>query len=293
MVPGLFAVATASYGEIPQIWKDVFHVRGSKKAVERSTWGSGLGYMVEKPEGVPFSYDERIQGPEVVWAHKTYGLAVRITEEAIEDELYGFMKRVMKDLGNSAAATKSLLRNRLLMMGDQVSVDPELQAADGLPIFAPNHIRLGGGTWSNIHPVASDPTEATVSAAIYNYENLPDERGKMAVRTIRGVMCGPSLEMQLSKILESAQEAETGNNAINAIKKRRSLKLSVNPGITDNRWFVYGDKDPDVGLIAFDRKPATTARHGDYETGDAIFQIRCRMSQRAGRPASIYMIPGL
>ncbi len=291
--PGLFGVATAAYGTIPQTWKEVYTVKGSKKAYERATYVSGYSYMVHKPEGTPYAYDERIQGPEITTTHRTFGLAARITEELIEDELYGVMKRIMADLGISAAATKALLRNRLFMLGDQVTTDPELQAGDLKPIFAPDHDRLGGGTWSNIHPVAADPTEATVSASIFNYENMPDERGKMAVRTVKGIMCGPLLEMQMAKILESAQEAETANNAINALKTRRNIRLVVNPGITDSRWFVFGEKDPLVGFIAFDRVPATTARHGDYETGDAIYQIRMRLSQRAGRPAHVYMVPGI
>lgn len=295
LVPTLFAMVADKYGEIEQGWQPAFTTRSSKYAWEESSYYSGFGYMVRKPEGTPKSYDERIAGPVKRWVHETFALGVRITEEAIEDVQFGIMKSAAADLGRSAAATQALLRNRILMEGDTLPPlpDPELLAGDGLPIFSPNHVRLGGGTWSNLHPVAADPTEATVSAAVRNFELTPDHRGILVTRSAKAIMCGPETEMEFVRILESEYQPGTANNDVNALKSTRRLKLHINRGITDRRWFVLGDKDPDIGLIAFNRVKPTVGRHDDFETGDAMFSIRARWSQGANNPMQIYLVQGL
>ena len=58
-------------------------------------------------------YDARMQGPVKRWVHDTFSLGVRITQEAIEDDLYGVMKTAFRDLGVSARATRHLLAIRL------------------------------------------------------------------------------------------------------------------------------------------------------------------------------------
>lgn len=290
MVPGLFAVATEGYRKVIQGWRPAYSVRASKRAYEESTYVSGFGLMVQKPEGTPVAYDDRIQGPVKRWVHETYALAVRITEECIEDEMYGVMKKAMRDLGKTAAATKAVLRSRLLMTGETPAFHT---AGDGLPIFSANHVRLGGGTWSNLHPVAADPTEATLTAAIHNFEQITDHRGKRYQNRAVGIMCGPKWEFRFEKLLGSRQEPDTANNAINAVRSRRSLTLHIDPEITDGRWFILGEKDPDIGIIGFDRVRPQTNRHGDFDTGDSMFSIRMRLSQEANDPRQIYMVEGL
>jgi hypothetical protein len=69
------------------------------------------------------------------------------------------------------------------------------------------------------------------------------------------------------------------------------LTLEIEPEITDDRWFVQGEKDPDIGLIWFDRKKPTTTQHGDPDTGDTIFSITTRFSNECNDPRQIYMVP--
>jgi hypothetical protein len=97
----------------------------------------------------------------------------------------------------------------------------------------------------------------------------------------------------MAKILESVQVAENANNANNTLKSRRSLRLVIEPFITDGRWFVMGDKDPNIGLIWFDREKPVAQRHGDPDTGDTIFSIYTRFSIEANDPRQIYMIPAV
>ena len=286
-VPGLFAVASENFKRHTPTWKEVFTVRSSTKAYEEAATMSGLGYLGAKTEGGTMPYDARIQGHVKRWNHKTFALAVRITEEAIEDDLYGQMKMIAKDLGVSAAATMHLLAIRMLMNATATTYHA---TGDGLALCVSNHVRLDGSTWSNVGTAAA-PTTASVEAAVKNFEAIVDHRGKNYDQKAKAIICGPTHEFTMSKILESVMVAENANNANNTLKTRRSLSLKIEPEISDGRWFVQGDKDPDVGLIHFDRKKPVVQRHGDPDTGDSIFSISYRASDECNDPRQIYMVP--
>jgi len=286
-VPGLFAVAQEAYKRHADTWKKVYSVRSSSKAYEESSYVSGFGYLTKKPEGTGFTFDDRIQGPKKVWNHDAYALACRITEEAIEDDLYSVMSQAMKGLGTSAAATRHLIAVRMLMNATATTYHT---CGDGKALCADDHVRLDGGTWDNLGSAAA-PTTATVEAAVAAFENIVDHRGKRYDQKAKTIVCGPTLEFTMAKILESVLVAENANNANNTLKTRRSLTLEIESEITDNRWFVQGTKDPDIGLIWFDRKKPVTRRHGDPDTGDSIFSIYTRFSNECNDPRQIYMVP--
>jgi hypothetical protein len=283
--PGLFAVALESFRRYGNEWQKVLTVRKSKKTYEESGYASGFGYMVEKPEGTPITYDARLQGAVKRWTHKTWALAFRATEEAIEDDNIGMMTKGSRDLGVSARATQHLLAMRVFMNATATTYHT---AGDSKAIAATDHVRLGGGTWSNLGD-AADPSEASLEAAIYNFENIKDHRNKPYMQKAKMVVCGPSNKFKFKKLLNSSQEPESANNAINPVKDE-GLKLYVDELITDGRWFLLGDKDPDVGLIWFDRKKPTMSKHGDPDTGDAKFMVKMRCSVEVNDPRQIYMV---
>ncbi len=287
IAPGLFAVAKESFKRYPETWKEFFSTRTSKRAYEESGYTSGFGYLPVKPEGAAIEYDSRIQGPVKRWVHNTHALGCRISQEAIEDVMYGIMKTAMKDLGVSAAATRHLEAIRMIINGTSTTYHT---AGDGKAIFASDHVRLGGGTWSNLAS-AADPTATTLEAAVRNFENITDHRGKRYEQKATYVWCGPVWEFTISKLLTSVALPGTANNDDNAMKQRRNLKLVVDPEITNNYWGVGGPKDEDVGLIWFDRIKPSLSRHGDPDTGDVKYFIRGRWSNEANDPRQIYCVP--
>ena len=288
MVPGLFALAKDEFKRYPDTWTKFWTIRNSKRAYEESGYISGLGYLQEKKESKSVVSDARIQGPIKRWVHKAWALKVIISHEAIEDGLYGVMKGAMKDLVVSAAATRHLEAMKPIMNG---SVTTYNTAGDGKAIFAIDHDRLDGGTWSNLAAAAADPTTATVEATVKNFENIVDHRGKRYDQKATGIWCGPGLEFTMSSILESQKIAENNFNAKNTLATRRSLELIIDPEISDNRWGVIGRKDSNIGFIWFDREKPRVTRHGDPDTGDTVFTIYGRWSNEVNDPRQMYMVP--
>lgn len=76
VAPGLFAFMVDAFKELPEIWRELCNVKTSKRAYEESVFYAGFGYVPEKPEGEPITYDSMIQGPTKRWTHKTFGLNI-------------------------------------------------------------------------------------------------------------------------------------------------------------------------------------------------------------------------
>ncbi len=284
--PGLFAYGKKEFKKYPDEWKQLVSMRTSSRSYEESTFGSGFGYLALKPEGSPVTYDARIEGPTKRWVHDAYALGARITHEAIEDDMQGFMRLATRDLMSAAAGTRHLLVARLFMNGTNTTYHT---AGDTLAIFSASHTNLNGGTFSNLF-AAADPSEASVTAAIKNFESITDHRGKRYDQNAEYIWCGPSHEFAFSKILGSTLEPESNNNAINPIPKNRKLKLVIDGEITDDRWGVGGRKDDEVGLIYFDREKPSIKRSPDADTGDSKFIVYMRMSLEANDPRQLAMV---
>lgn len=282
----LFAVGLDTFKNIKPTWKEWMSMRTSTDSYEESGYISGFNHLVLKPEGTAFSDDARIQGPIKRWVHDTWAISARISQEAIEDMKWGIMKNIGAGLAKSAVATLHTEAAKMLMTGTATTYHT---AGDKLALFSASHVSLGGGTWSNLGSAAA-PTETSLGAAIQNFEAIKDHRGKMYENTAKRIVCGRSLEFKFEKLLGSEYEPETANNAVNAVRRRRKLSITIDPYITDNRWFVCGEKDPDIGFIHFDRIKPSMSRHGDPDTGDAIFVIRTRFSNGCNDPRSMYMV---
>lgn len=288
ITPGLFMIAVSNFKRYGEPWRQLFTVKKSKRAYEEIGYMSGLGALVEKPEGTGVTYDARIQGPTKKWVHKTWALGVRIAQETIDDDLYNVMEGVAAELGKSAAETVNIIAFDILNSTSRTS-------ADGQTVFSASHVRLDGSTYSNLCSAAAlslDSLEDDIAA----YEALKDHRGKVINRkgSCRVVVANSDLEWDLAKLFHSTDNPETANRAINEFRNARpKLTYYTTPYITDtNARYYIGEKDPARGPIYFTRQPAVFAREGDFDTGDALFKVTLRNSIEVADPMNLFKNAG-
>ena len=286
IAPGLFAFAVDSFKERPELWRSLCKVKSSKRAYEESVFFAGFGYIPEKPEGEPIVYDSMIQGPTKRWSHKTYGLGSRITEECIDDDLYSVMEDTSKEMGRSGRETIEVIVHDIWNNGTSTT---NHTAGDGLAVFTNSHLRLGGGTWSNLMTPGADLSASSLQSAIDNLESTNDGRGKQQLIKATHLVVPTGLSWKAKELLNSGYDPESANNAINAIKER-NLKLIVSPYLTDsNGWGLIADKNP---LIAFERRKVTFAKDGDFNTGDYLMKVTFRFSVEVNNPLGLYWSAG-
>jgi len=284
--PGLFALAVDAFKELPEIWRSLVKVKPSKRAYEENTFYAGFGYVPEKPEGEPMAYDDMIQGPTKRWTHKTYALGARITDEAIDDDLYDVFSSIPTELGRSARETLNVLVHDMFNNGTATTYH---DCGDDLELFSTAHIRLGGGTWSNLLAPGVDLSASSLQSMIDNLETTTDGRNKRMGIKATYLLVPTALSWKAKELLNSGYDPENDTNAVNTIKER-NLQLIVSPYLTDTNAFgLIADKNP---LIAFERRKVTFAKDGDFNTGDYLMKNTFRFSVECNNPLGLYWSAG-
>lgn len=285
----LMTIAKREWKRDFEEWKKCLVVRSSDKATETATWMTGFGYAVEKPEGTPTASDSRMQGPTKTWYHTPYGLKYTITEEAIADDQKGVMRKGTKQLMQSMKATRSLLAMRPFTTA---FVTTYHTTADGKALCASDHALIGGGTYSNTMS-AAEPTNASIEAAVYNYEyGITDDRGLRYTQKAKSILCGPSIQYDLKRVLESTYDIENSRTDMaKNIAGGMGLNVIVSNEITDDRWFILGEKDPDVGTVFFSRVNPRLSQDQCKDTGNHSYYAYMRFSVESCDARHIYGVP--
>jgi phage major head subunit gpT-like protein len=288
VVPGLFALMTENYKRYEEVWRKIVRTDKSTEAYEESAYITGFTTIGTKGEGEALSYIARQQGETKRWTHDTLAAGARVTEEAIEDSRYGIFKSISRDLGVSVRETRNIRVAAVFNTGFDTTTHTTGQ---GYALFYGSHVKLGGGTWSNL-ATASSLSYSTLQSAIQAFENQTDSMGKKILQSPMILLVPPALEWKAMDLLRTVSGApETANNSINVIREGRpSLTMIKWPFLTSSTaWFLIGDNArTDTGLIMFERVGVTFGREGDFDTGDVKFKVRWRDSVECNVPIGLY-----
>jgi len=298
VVPGLFSFAVDSYRrkEEEATWKKIVggKARTSDRMFEDTAYFGGLGFPTLKPEGKEITYDDFVQGPTKRWTHVTYGLGTRITEEMIEDTLYGDIPTSMegssKELGASFGELLEVIVHDIINNGTATT---NHTGGDGLALFSASHPLLRGGTWSNIMSPAADLSATSLQTAIDNFTTTKDDSGRYQIIKPKYMFIHPNNAWKAYELLESGYDPESPNNSINSIRKW-GLQPIISPYLTGKTAFTLMAEPThsDAGVIAFMRRKFTVKQDSDFETGDLKFKATMRFSVECAKANNLYHSAG-
>jgi len=271
---GLNAVFGLEYDKFPEQWAEVFDETSSDKAYEEYVLMAGLGGAQVKPEGTGVAYDA---GGEV-WTQRhvneTIALAFAITEEAVEDNLYGNLgAKFSKSLARSMTHTKEIKGVSILNNG----FDSNFAIGDGQPLFSASHPLFYGGTASNLLATASDLTESSLEDAFILVSLMVDDRGIPIAINPKKLVVAPQNRFNAERLTQTQMRPGTNDNDINAHKNLGMLPggYCIMQRLTDpNAWFLKTDCDE--GFIYQRRKSLQRGIEGDFETGNMRYKARER-----------------
>jgi hypothetical protein len=262
--PGLAALFGTTYDDLPGVADKVFDVRMSDQAYEeiQELYGFGLGSV--KTEGSGIVYTSTNQGPTARFTNVTYGLGFQETEESVDDNKYkGRATDRTVALARSLRHTRETVIANVLNRADSSSYT----GADGKKLLATDHV-TPNGSQSNTLTTAADLSEASLEDLVINIMNATDAQGLRISLMPKKLVVSPSEKFNAERILKSAGQNDTANNAINALKSSGTIdEVVVWPFLTDaDMWFVTTDVPN--GLIVFDRKKAALAKDSDFDSGN-------------------------
>lgn len=288
--PGVKKWVGGAYTEYPPEYTKIFRKDSSDKAYEEIVSITGMGLAGVKTESNSISYDSMSQFYVTRATHVVYGLGFIITREATEDNQYeSLAKQRSRALGFSMRQTKEIVAANLLNRAFTAGYT----FGDGKVLVATDH-PIVGGTLSNQLTVSSDLNGLALEQACIQIAGFTNNRG-LKIKTLpQALVVHPNDEFEAERILKSALEYDTANNAINALKSMQKFPkgIIVNHYLTDaDAWFITTDC-PD-GLTIFQRrKLELSSPENDFDTENAKFKATERYSFTNGDPRGVFGSPG-
>lgn len=278
------------YRRHPEQWRDLFDVETSEKAYEEDQLLVGFGGAPVKAEGGGISYDAGQEGWTARYNHETIALAFSLTEEAIEDGLYGNLARKYAPaLARSLQHTKEVKGAAVYNNG----FDAGFAIGDGQALFSAAHPLVGGGTASNTFATPADLSEASLEDALTAISEYEDDRGIPISVVAAKLAVPPGLQWTAQRLLRSTHRPGTADNDVNAIVDMQAIRdgYCVNQRFTDpDAWFIRTDCPE--GMKHFVRKKVQRGMEGDFETGNCRYKARERYSFGPTDWRSVFGSPG-
>lgn len=275
LAPGLRKVFFQNYKMFPEEYSRIANVETSKRAYEEELTTAGLGRFESKGEGKSIVYDDPMQGNVKRYTHVSFGLGFRVSREMYDDDLYGVMKKMSKELAMAARQTQEL---EFASMLDDAFDGNIHTGADGKALCATDHPLLIGGTYANEPSTARDLSIGALRASqermekIVNERGLPEMRGKGKV-----IVISPEWQWIAKEIIGSELKPYTADNEINAFNDMgMSYMVSHYKASTDS-WFLLADKAMH-GIKFFWRQKPVFENSDDFDTKDAKFTGYMRFS---------------
>lgn len=273
--PGLNAIFGQAYKGYDNEHEVLFDLDKSNRAFEEDVLFPGFESAVVKPEGQGVTYAETNEGWVARYNHETIALAFRITEEAMEDNLYESLSvKLSKALARAMAHTKQVKAANVYNR----AFNSSYTGGDGVELCG-THTLMNNDTLANELATAADLSETSLETALIDISNFVDERGIPAAFTAMSLHIPTALVFTAERILKSSLRVGTADNDINAMKNMGMFPkgVFVNHRFTDtDAWFIRTDC-PDA-MRMFQRVAMSTKMEGDFETGNVRYKARERYS---------------
>lgn len=274
MLPAINSVVFERFNLYPPFYTRFLNVLTSDRSIEQFTQVSGVGLFQLIPEGEAVRYDSPVQGFDTTFTHKRYGLAMKVSQDVVEDDKFGIVTQRSKALSRSMRETIELQAISVINNGFGTN------GYDGVPLFSASHplVKIGG-TQSNLLTTAADLDPTSVELAFAQYETQKDSSGKLIRVPVKSLMVHPSNRVNAFEIFKSAGRSDTANRVDNALKYQLDgiPDIVVNPYISDSdSWYLFAPP-AETGLVWFwRRKPYTKGWVDDpTEAGHVAMRYKC------------------
>jgi phage major head subunit gpT-like protein len=281
---GLHAVFFHAINQYPKIYDKIFNVVDSLKYQENDQQMVGVSAWDPVNESAPTGYEDISQGYENSYTHITFRKGIRASQEVIEDELYGVMKRPTVALARGAYQrceqdAADVLNNAFSTLA--VGNYPRGMSggyADGVQLINAAHpLKTGGAAQGNTLAANADLSPSSLQEAIKVLESTKDEKGIQLYMPARKLVVPVALKFVAYELVKSEFKPQTSDNEANAFLAQ-DLTYVVNPFLTSTHsWFLLADQHE---LMFLWRIRPSFFRANDVDTQD--FKCIGRMRYSVG-----------
>ena len=196
-------------------------------------------------------------------------MAVEITREMFDDDLYGPMREFTRLMAKSS-------RNRLEVDAHSILNNAFSTSFAGFDtsksLCSTSHVLLNGGSAANRPTVDTGLSQTAIQDALIRFENMDDERGLPVLLSPSVLVISPDDRFLARELFGSAQKVDSAENNINALLDE-DLKVMVNHYLTSTTaWYLLSSKG-NHDLNFFIRNSPEFDSFTDPWTGNAVFTV--------------------
>lgn len=284
--PGLRKIFFESYQEKPEQFSQVFKVQSSDKAIETDYRMGGFGLFEPKDSLGAVKYQEPTSTKALQYIHEEFASGYFVERKMIDDEQYNAINKMSTSLARAARATvetkaAEVLNNAFTTTG-----------FDGKALIATDHLRLDGGSLSNLLQTAygaaavnGSLSDQNLKAALIQARAQVDDRGILIQVQPTVLVVPPALEYTARTLVGGTNLSVLGSglvsggttDATTAKNTLPPLKIVVMDYLTSSTaWFLM---DPKVAeLNFFWRKKLEFKNVEDFDTMQAKYRAYMRFS---------------
>lgn len=280
--PGLYALFGMDYERLAPVYPNFFATKPSEKAFEEfMTERAGLGLAVQQPELEPVQFDVPNEGYRTQVTMASYGLAVAISREAKDDNLYEDVgSRMMKELAFSARQTEEYIAHAPLQVANDAVNGLR---ADGVPLISPSHPTYVGLQSNQL--VAANVSELFFENSVIQISYTRNGRGFIVNMLPKRVILSPESGPETRRILGSPLQWNSQTNNINVLRSTGALPEVVEtPYLVDkDATFIQTteqDKDNGAGFTFWERSSVETREDSNWSNQASLIALwfRCAAS---------------
>lgn len=264
--PGIKAHFGYAYDKHPEEYSLIFDKSDSDKAYEERVELTGFGLAPVKPQGSAVEYDSEQQGYISRFTNVTIALGYIVTMEELADNLYEAVSRNRSQaLAFSMKQTKEIIGANVLNRAFSATYT----GGDAVQLCATTHPTQAGNQ-SNYLTTPADLSEASLEDMIIQIMTAQNNRGRQINLLPEKLIVAPQNWFEANRILKSALQNDTANNAVNALKSTNALPggITMNHYLTDaDAWFVKTNCPE--GLIYQERMAIKFTQDNDFDTENA------------------------
>lgn len=239
--PGL-ADVFADWNIYGDIWKSIYKILRSDKAVEYDLEMQTLGLAQLQVDGAPGFQDTFQQGYQTSYLHNYYSTSFTISRASVLDNMYqAQFPQQSVQLKNSLRTLKNI--NAMYLFNNAFNANSTV--SDGQPLCSTVH-PIATGTQANTFANGVTFSEAAVEEAITIIRSWQNLAGlQLDTKSVKALV-PQRLAFQAARIFKSEYRTGTGDNDINAIYHDKYMPggYLVNQFIQNpNYWFLLTDNE--------------------------------------------------
>lgn len=286
MQQDMYAYYLERYDTFSPVYKQIFDVRTSKAAFEKTTTAIGMGRLTRRPEGQAIPFSSPLEGYTVLISARTYSdglkLSMEFEEDTPKEKLADAIRDIARTWADTVIATKEEIAAQIFNYGGLTAgheifnnsvageVDPTGNLCyDGKPFFnlSGNNrpAKAHSTTYYNGLSLALTADNLQTAYNLMTATNNRNERGEIISIYPDVLLIPPQLKFTAKSILES-DLLITGANS--TMPNRNVVAGLVTPiewqYLTDpDAWFLGVKKK---GIVFYERREPVVDFYQDEET---------------------------